>query len=49
MQFARTMLERITAHAIIPMINLGLSGAIAIAMMELMRDWREARVPVRKG
>jgi hypothetical protein len=49
MQFARTMFECITAQAIIPMINLGLSGAIAMAMMELARDWREAKVRDRRG
>jgi hypothetical protein len=49
MQFARTMIERVTAQAIIPMINLGVSGAIAVAMLELVRDWREARVRVRQS
>jgi hypothetical protein len=45
MQFARTILDRITAQTIIPMINLGVSGAIAMTILELLRDWREARAP----
>lgn len=45
MQFARTMVERVTAQAIIPLINLGVSAAIATIMMELVNSWREARVP----
>ena len=41
MQLARSILERITAQAIIPLMNLGVSGAIAITLLELYRDWHE--------
>jgi hypothetical protein len=43
MQLARTIFERITAQTIIPMVTLGVSGAIAAAVMELLRGWREER------
>lgn len=46
MQLARSIVERITAQTIIPMITLGVSGAIAAAMMELVQSWREERAPV---
>ena len=42
------MLERFTAQAIIPLINLGVSAAIATLMMELLNNWREARVVVAR-
>ena len=48
MQFARTMVERVTAQAIIPLINLGVSAAIATIMMELLCSMREARTSVAK-
>ena len=38
MQVARSMFERITAQAILPMMTLGISGAIAAAVMELVRN-----------
>jgi hypothetical protein len=44
MQLARSMFERITAQAILPMTTLGVSGAIAVAVMELLRSFREQRV-----
>lgn len=51
MQLARSMFERITAQAILPMTTLGVSGAIAVAVMELLRSFREHQVlapaPVR--
>jgi hypothetical protein len=46
MQLARSIFERITAQAIIPMVTLGVSAAIASAMMELLRNLREERAPV---
>jgi hypothetical protein len=46
MQLARSIIERITAQAIIPMVTLGLSAAIASAMMELLRNLREERAPI---
>jgi hypothetical protein len=44
MQLARSILERITAQAIIPMVTLGTSAAIASMVMELLRSWREQSV-----
>ncbi len=41
MQLARSIFERITAQAILPMTTLGVSGAIAAAVMELFRSYRE--------
>jgi hypothetical protein len=41
MQLARSIIERITAQAIIPMITLGISGAIAATMMDLLQTWRD--------
>ena len=41
MQVARSIVERITAQAILPMMTLGISGAIAAAVMELLRGCRE--------
>ena len=46
MQLARSILERITAQAIIPMVTLGVSAALASALMELVRGWREELAPV---
>jgi hypothetical protein len=43
MQFARSIFERITAQAILPMVTLGVSGAIAATMMELLQSCREQR------
>ncbi len=40
MQLARSMFERITAQTIMPMVTLGFSGAVAAALMELLRSWR---------
>ncbi len=34
-----------TAQAILPMTTLGVSGAIAAAVMELFRNWQETHVP----
>ena len=41
MQFARSIFERITAQAILPMTTLGVSGAIAAAVMELLCSFRD--------
>ena len=41
MQVARSIFERITAQAILPMMTLGISGAIAAAVMELLRSYGE--------
>lgn len=46
MQVARNMIERITAQAILPMMTLGVSGAIAAAAMELFLSWREEHILV---
>jgi hypothetical protein len=45
MQFARSIFERITAQAILPMVTLGVSGAIAATMMDLLQTWRNQRAP----
>jgi hypothetical protein len=44
MQLARSIFERITAQAILPMTTLGVSGAIAVAVMELLRSFHEEQV-----
>ena len=48
MQLARTILERIAARAIFPLINLGISGAIAAVMMDIVKSWREARAHLQR-
>lgn len=48
MQAVRSIFERITAEAIIPMVNLGLSGAIAAALLQLYRDWQERALPAKR-
>ena len=48
MQLARTIFERLTARAVFPLINLGISGAIAAVMMEIVKTWREARVHLKR-
>ncbi len=40
MQLARSIVERITAQTIMPMVTLGFSGAVAAALMELIGNWR---------
>ena len=40
MQLAKSIIERVTAQAILPMITLGISGAIAVAVVELLSDFR---------
>lgn len=45
MQMARAILERITAQAIMPLVTMGVSGAVLAASMELLQSWREQRVP----
>jgi len=47
MQLARSMIERITAQTIIPMVTLGFSGAMFAAVMEVFRRWRAEFDPVR--
>jgi hypothetical protein len=46
MQFARSIFDRTIAQTIIPMVTMGVSGAIAAALMELLRDWHEERVSI---
>lgn len=48
MQLARSIFERVTVQTIIPMVTLGVSGAIATALMELLREWREEHVPANR-
>jgi hypothetical protein len=43
MQFARSIFERVTTQAIIPMVTLGVSAAIATMMLELVYSWRETK------
>lgn len=40
MQAAKSIVERITAQAILPMLTMGVSGAILTALLELWQDWR---------
>lgn len=41
MQLARSIVERITAQAIIPMVTLGISAAVAVTVMGLVQTWRD--------
>jgi len=40
MQAVRSIVERITAAVLQPLITLGVSAAVATAIMELLRDAR---------
>ena len=48
MQLAKSIVERITAQTIMPMVTLGFSGAIAAAIMELLNTWRAELATVTK-
>ncbi len=44
MQAARSIVERLTAQAILPMLTVGVSGAIAAALLQFVEDARSLRV-----
>jgi hypothetical protein len=48
MQLARSIVERITAQTIMPMVTMGFGAAIAAAMMELLQTWRAEFAPVKQ-
>ncbi len=47
MQHARTLLDRMITQALMPLINIGVSGAIAALLLDALQGFRLSRVPVR--
>ncbi len=47
MQHARTLLDRMVSQALLPLINIGVSGAVAALLLDLVAGLRPARVPVQ--
>ncbi len=47
MQHARTVLDRLISRALMPLINIGISGAIAALLFDFVYGFRLARATVR--